>query len=176
MTNMKTIASLVGAATMVAASGADSPPGKNPRPVPPTLEIPARWEYTAPVITPEKREQDVSVAQKDPTVVYHEGRWHVFMTVKLPDRTTIEYCSFAQWETADKAPRSILKISKSKYYCAPQVFYFAPHRKWYLVYQMGVPGAEKMWVAYSTTATLADPGSWTQARPMLDGGASDPRQ
>jgi hypothetical protein len=56
------------------------------------------------------------------------------------------------------------------------VFYFTPHKKWYLVYRMGVPGASKMWVAYSTTADIAQPHSWTQAMPILDGGENDPRQ
>jgi hypothetical protein len=41
---------------------------------------------------------------------------------------------------------------------------------------MGVAGADKMWVAYSTTTSLADPGSWTGAMPMLDGGRDDPRK
>lgn len=137
---------------------------------------PSMWEYGAPLIAPEKRDKEPSRAQKDPTVVFHDGRWHVFMTVKLPDRSAIEYCSFERWEDADKAPRTILKVSDSKYFCAPQVFYFTPHRKWYLVYQAGVKGNKMMWVAFSTTATIADPLSWTQAKPMLAGGADDPRQ
>jgi hypothetical protein len=97
------------------------------------------------------------------------------MTVKLPDRSAIEYCSFEKWEEADGSERTILEISDSRYYCAPQVFYFEPHRKWYLIYQMGVPGTRFMWVACSTTATIADPASWTQAKPILDGGEDDPR-
>ena len=144
-----------------------------------TFKVPTLWEYTAPLISPEKREKNPSVAQKDPSIVFHDGRWHVFMTVKtiLPDRTSaIEYCSFTRWGDANKVPRTVLKVSDSKYYGAPQVFYFAPHRTWYLIYQMGVPGAEKMWVAYSTTTNIADPSSWTQAQPILDGGAQDPRQ
>jgi len=137
---------------------------------------PALWEYTAPLIAPEGRAQEPSVAQKDPTLVFHEGRWHVFMTVKLPGRSAIEYCSFEKWEDADRAPRTILAVSDSKYYCAPQVFYFRPHRTWYLIYQMGVPGTKKMWVACSTTADIADPKSWTKAQPILDCGPGDPRQ
>lgn len=62
------------------------------------------------------------------------------------------------------AQRTILPVSESAYYCAPQVFYFTPHRKWYLVYQMGVPDSKKMWVAHSTTDDIADPTSWTPAR------------
>ena len=139
------------------------------------FEVPAMWEYSAPLIAPEKRDHDPSRAQKDPTVVHYGGRWHVFMTVKLPNRSAIEYCSFENWADADASRRTILKVSESDYYCAPQVFYFAPHRKWYLVYQMGVPGVDKMWVAYSTTADIADPHSWTPAMPILDGGVNDPR-
>jgi len=61
---------------------------------PARFKLPAMWEYTAPLITPEKRTEEPSRAQKDPTLVFHDGRWHVFMTVKLPGRTAIEYCSF----------------------------------------------------------------------------------
>ena len=114
----------------------------------PAFQVPAIWEYSVPLIAPEPRQTDPSRAQKDPTVVYHNGKWHVFMTVKLPDKSAIEYCSFENWDDADESPRTILKVSDSDYYCAPQVFYFTPHRQWYLIYQMGVPGAKKMWVAH----------------------------
>lgn len=141
-----------------------------------TSLVPHSWQYSAPLISPEQREQEPSRAQKDPTVVFHEGRWHVFMTVKLPDRSAIEYCSFHDWSDADKANRTLLTVSDSDYFCAPQVFYFEPHGKWYLIYQMGVPGLDKMWVAYSTTDDISDPLSWTKAQPALDGGKDDPRE
>ena len=142
---------------------------------PAAFRLPARWEYSAPLIAPEKRQRDPSRAQKDPTVVFWGGKWHVFMTVKLPGRSAIEYCCFDKWEDADASQRTILQVSDSNYYCAAQVFYFSPHKKWYLVYQMGVQGAKHMWVAYSTTTTIDDPNSWTQAKPILDGGENDPR-
>ena len=140
------------------------------------FKVPAMWEYSPPLIAPETRATNPSRAQKDPTVVSHDGQWHVFMTVKLPGKSAIEYCSFKKWEEAHASRRTILKVSPSDYYCAPQVFYFRPHKKWYLVYQVGVPGLNKMWVAYTTTADIADPGSWTQAAPILDGGKEDPRK
>ncbi|MHC4533886.1 MAG: non-reducing end alpha-L-arabinofuranosidase family hydrolase [Planctomycetota bacterium] len=140
------------------------------------FKVPSLWEYTAPLIAPEKRNSNPSRAQKDPTVVFYGGKWHVFMTVKLPGRSAIEYCSFKKWKEADRSQRTIIKVSNSDYYCAPQVFYFTPHKKWYLVYQMGVPNASKMWVAYSTTEDIADPNSWTRAMPILNGGKKDPRR
>lgn len=140
------------------------------------FKVSRQWEYSAPLIAPELRDREPSRAQKDPSVVYHAGRWHVFMTVKLPGRSAIEYASFTRWEEAQASPRTLLEVSDSDYFCAPQVFYFRPHHQWYLVYQMGVPGRDKMWVAYSTTTNLANPHSWTRAQPMLDGGPDDPRQ
>ena len=141
------------------------------------IDIPAAWEYSAPLVAPEVRELEPSHAQKDPSFVHHGGKWHLFMTVKLPGRSAIEYCAFDDWDDAQGSKRTLLELSDSKYFCAPQVFYFAPHEKWYLVYQLGMPGSKKMWVAYSTTSDITDPASWTRARPMpgLDGGASDPR-
>lgn len=145
---------------------------------PTQFQAPAEWQYTAPLLSPEKRATDQSIAQKDPSIVFAEGKWHVFASIKCPGFTPIEYCSFSKWEDADKAPRTILRISDSKYYCAPQVFYFRPQKKWYLIYQMGVPNSPKkfMWLAYSTTTTISDPNSWTKAQPALAGDEKDPRQ
>ena len=64
------------------------------------LSLPSSWEYSAPLIAPEDRAAEPSRAQKDPTLVFHEGRWHVFMTVKLAGRTAIEY---RQLETRSRA-------------------------------------------------------------------------
>ncbi|MBL9136199.1 MAG: hypothetical protein JNK85_10040, partial [Verrucomicrobiales bacterium] len=144
-------------------------------PPPPALRTPETWQFSAPLIGPARRHQDPSHAQKDPSIVLHEGHWHVFMTAKLPGRSVIEYCQFERWESADESPRTILPVSDSSYYCAPQVFYFRPHQRWYLVYQVGVTGQDKMWVAYSTSTNIADPQSWSRAQPMLDGGKDDPR-
>jgi hypothetical protein len=142
---------------------------------PDVLALPTLWEYSAPLISPEPRQKDRSVAQKDPSVVFSHEKWHVFMTVKLERRTAIEYCSFERWEDADSSPRTLIQLTDSSYFGAPQVFYFEPHRMWYLIYQVGMPGTEKMWVAYSTTTTIDKPSSWSRAQPILDGGRTDPR-
>lgn len=152
-------------------SVAGNAPGKGS-----AIQFPEQWEYSAPLISPVNRPANQSRAQKDPTVVFYGGKWHVFMTVKLPGKSAIEYCSFENWDRAERSPRTILEISDSDYYCAPQAFYFQPHNKWYLIYQMGVPGVKKMWVAHSTTNDISDPHSWTKAAPILDGGPDDPRQ
>jgi hypothetical protein len=140
------------------------------------IALPQNWSMSQPLIEPEARSENPSRAQKDPTLVFENGKWHVFMTVKLPGRSAIEYCSFSDWKSANQSKRHMIEVSESDYFCAPQVFFFRPHKKWYLIYQMGVKNSKKMWVAYSTTDDISDPDSWTQAQPILDGGEDDPRQ
>ncbi len=101
-------------------------PGATNQAAAPAIELPAMWEYSAPLISPENRKLDKSVSQKDPSLVFFQGKWHVFMTIKLQGRTATEYCSFEDWRKANAAPRSILRLTDSQYYCAPQVFYFTP--------------------------------------------------
>jgi len=123
------------------------------------------WQLSPPVLTPAKRPEDPFISVKDPPVVFHGGRWHVFMTTRNKVRThQIEYVSFKTWEETDRAPRYILRCREG--YCyAPQVFYFRPHQVWYLVYQVSEPGRNlKLQPAYSTSRNVADPQSWTPAR------------
>lgn len=142
---------------------------------PSRLRLPDMWEYSDPLVSPERRIKEPSRAQKDPTFVFHDGLWHLFMTVKLPGRSAIEYCQLKDWKDANDAERHLLDVCESDYFCAPQVFYFRPHKKWYLVYQAAMPGSRKMWVTYSTSPDIADPTSWSIAKPMLDGGPDDGR-
>ena len=91
-----------------------------------TLELPAAWEMSAPLIAPVERPDDPYVSVKDPTFAFHEGRWHIFMTIRPHGHTPTEYASFEAWEKANAAPRTVLTL-RDKYFCAPQVFYFRPH-------------------------------------------------
>ncbi len=139
-------------------------------------KLPAMWELSPPLISPESRDADQAVSVKDPTVVFAEGKWHVFMTIRCQGYVPMEYVSFAKWEEADKAPRHVLRgTSEQKYRCAPQVFYFRPHKKWYLIHQLGVPGRKFMQVCFSTTATIGDPKSWTPSRSIFRTDADDTR-
>jgi hypothetical protein len=122
-----------------------------------------RWESTGPLVAPAERPDDPCHAIKDPTVVRHGGRWHLFCTIRSKKRThQIEYLSFTDWDHGNKATRHVLKLTDG-YFCAPQVFYFTPHRKWYLIYQVSEPSRKpQLQPAFSTTATLGDPKSWTK--------------
>ncbi|MBM4016780.1 MAG: glycoside hydrolase [Planctomycetes bacterium] len=125
------------------------------------LKPPFAWTLSPPLVSPKDRADGPCVSVKDPTVVFAEGRWHVFMTVRrAAPPVHMEYVSFDRWDSAGKAPRHVFTWH-DRYFCAPQVFYFRPHKKWYLVYQWGNPDRKLMQPAYATTEKIADPASWS---------------
>src|SRR5204863_7516248 len=78
-------------------------------PAPPLLSPPCRWTLTPPLVSPADRPADPCHAVKDPSVVFHAGKWHLFATIRSRTRThQIEYLAFADWHKADAAPRHVL--------------------------------------------------------------------
>jgi len=130
-----------------------------------SLVLPSRWGMSDPVLSPVPRAEDPCYSVKDPTIVRWNGRWHLFCTIRSKVRThQIEYVSFRDWPSADAAPRHILSV-RGGYFCAPQVFYFRPHKKWYLIYQVSEPARRlQLQPAYSTTTDITNPKSWSEAK------------
>lgn len=135
---------------------------------PPVLAGDFKWTASAPLVSPAARTEDPCDSVKDPTIVFHEGRWHLFTTIRSKKRThQIEYLSFTDWKEANAAPRHILTFN-SGYFCAPQVFYFTPHKKWYLLHQMSDPSRKpSLQPAVSTTENIGDPSSWSKAQMLF---------
>ena len=123
------------------------------------------WTASDPLLAPANRPVDLCYSVKDPTVVRFENRWHLFCTIRSQKRThQIEYLSFADWKHAGTAPRHILTVTNG-YFCAPQVFYFQPHRNWYLIYQASDQARKvALQPVFSTSTNLAEPASWTTPR------------
>ena len=121
------------------------------------------WTASAPLVAAAPS-VDRSVAIKDPTVVFAGGRWHLYATIK-PDRpATMEYLNFTDWPSADAAPRRVVSLVES-YHCAPQVFYFRPQHRWYLLYQWNDKTNNFFGPAYSTLDGVAKPETLT--RPVM---------
>ena len=121
-----------------------------------------RWTSSAPLISPPADAQSDFHGVKDPSVVYHEGKYHVFMTTATRKGWGLAYTSFKDWKDASKAPLVGLENSPMGlgYRAAPQVFYFAPQKLWYLIYQGGDP-------LYSTSSDISDPVSWSAPTPFF---------
>jgi len=121
------------------------------------------WRAGAPVVSPLQRPGEQIYSVKDPTIVRYKDRWHLFCTIRGRERShQIEYLCFDDWSGVERAERHILKLS-DEYFCAPQVFYFTPHKSWYLIYQV-IDKTRKpaLQPACSKSSDIADPNSWTK--------------
>jgi hypothetical protein len=126
-----------------------------------------RWETGPPFLQATRLGGEDWIAVKDPSVVRHQGQWHLFYTLRGRQRShAIGHVSFRDFREASGAKQSVLQCHRG-FFCAPQVFYFAPHQKWYLVCQ----ASDKNWdpeyqAVYTTTSNLTDPNSWGPLQPL----------
>jgi hypothetical protein len=127
------------------------------------------WKVGKPLFAAQSRPNDDIHSIKDPTVVFYDGRWHLFCTIRGKQRThRIEYLSFTDWTQTDKAQRTILAVSDG-YFCAPQVFYFAPQKLWYMIYQASDKTRKpQLQPVFSTTTDIRDPKSWTAPKLLFE--------
>jgi endo-1,4-beta-xylanase len=117
-----------------------------------------QWASSGALLSPVSNATHNLVAIKDPSVVYYNNTWHVFVsTVDTTGNYSIAYLSFPDWDHADSATASYLDQNPALvgYHAAPQIFYFTPEKKWYLIFQSGPP-------QYSTNDDLSNPAGWTR--------------
>jgi hypothetical protein len=159
----------------VVASAAEpaTAPASEPTTAPATTQAsaitgPFRWVTTGPLIKP-KRDPDHPInAIKDPTIVRYNGLWHVYATTVTDDGSYgMCYLNFADWKDAPAAPLYYMDANPRMfgYHCAPQVFYFAPQKLWYLIYQSQEP-------TYSVSRDISKPQTWSSPRRFF---AQDPQ-
>ncbi|MFI7542243.1 non-reducing end alpha-L-arabinofuranosidase family hydrolase [Actinoplanes sp. NPDC049599] len=141
-------------------TGPTTPPTSPPT-SPPTGSLPSsfRWSSSDILMQPKPDGSHPEVAIKDPSVVYYGGRYHVFATQATGTGWGLEYRSFTDWSQAAAATPYFLDRTPigGGYRAAPMVFYFAPQRLWYLIFQNGN-------AAYSTNPDIANPAGWSAPR------------
>lgn len=128
----------------------------------PGLPASIAWSSTGPILVPKSDAKHDLVAIKDPTIVRYKDRWHVYASsVAKGGVYGMVYISFADW--ADTANATFYTMDRTPgfntYVAAPQLFYFTPKKKWFLVFQSGPP-------MYSTSDDPSDPTTWTPPMPF----------
>jgi endo-1,4-beta-xylanase len=103
------------------------------------------------------------IALRDPTVVSYNGKFTLYATlVKNDGSTTMEAASFVNWPASGSATVYFMDNSSSfsGSHSAPQLFYVAGQKKWYLLSQATGP-------AYSTATDPAPSATWTKPTPFF---------
>jgi hypothetical protein len=149
------------ALTGAAAAGRTAPPGGHK---PHGLPSSFRWVSSGVLISPKPDATHDIVSIKDPSVVRFHGRWIVYATTaNTAGNWSIAELNFSRWSKAASAPQYFLDQNPAfgtGYRAAPELFYFAPQHKWYLVYQTGLP-------SYSTTNDPLKPQTWSAPKNFL---------
>ncbi|HPR99914.1 MAG TPA: non-reducing end alpha-L-arabinofuranosidase family hydrolase [Candidatus Sumerlaeota bacterium] len=128
---------------------ADSP--KSP------FTLPLQWKSSGILVKPVSDDTHTIVSVKDPTIVRYNDLWHIYATVYSTSAKTwnMVYLNFKDWSDAPKAKLYYMDQNPNLkgYHCAPNLFYFRPHKKWYLIFQSQQP-------QYTTTDDISKPESW----------------
>lgn len=142
-----------------AESGASTIPSDFP------IKIPLKWKASGKLLSPKPDDNHRALSVKDPTVVYYNGKWHVYATV-ANGGWSMQYFSFSDWSQAPDAIPTYIDVNPNftyqNYNCAPHLFYFTPQKKWYLVFQTQPP-------KYCTTDDISKPETWTAPKPFFQG-------
>jgi endo-1,4-beta-xylanase len=109
-----------------------------------------KWSSTGPIISPMSGFAGI----KDPSVVFFNNLWHVWASsTDANGGYTIVYLNFSDWAQASSAKQTDLGKTSLGGGAAPQVFYFAPQNKWYMVFEWSD--------VYSTNTDPSNPSGWT---------------
>ena len=161
------------AATVVAAppkppkpSDPPGPPGYPPLSPSKPGQLPNsfKWTSTGVLVTPKDDERKIA-GVKDPSIVFYKGAYHVFASSAKAEGYNLLYFNFTDIAKANDAPFFYLDQAPlgTGYRAAPQVFYFAPQKLWYLVYQDNN-------AAYSTNPDISNPAGWTAPKVFYPNG------
>ncbi len=173
MNSCQKIINLILVAFLIFLSSCNS--NSNPaRPSDETALVYKKWIVSDPVFTNGAEDSFDEIAVKDPTIVFFNGKYHMFYTSiasyetrkNLPyigaNGAGTGYVAAASPEEFDKAERyNICEITKSVI-IAPQIFYFEPEKLWYLIAQIPVEGRPNLQPVYLTTQDIEDPYGWSK--------------
>ena len=158
--------SVTSASTSASPSATPSPTGTGTG-VSGTLPSSFNWSSSGILISPKSDATHNIIAVKDPSVVFYNGRWYVYLsTVDANGDYGMATINFADWSQAASAPFTYLDSTAigGGYKTAPMLFYFAPQRLWYLTFQTGSN------IGYATNPDITDPGGWSSARNFYSSG------
>ncbi len=152
-----------------------------PNTLPGLLGKPLKWKSTGVLVAPQNDPTHFLYSVKDPTIFRYNNEWEVYATAYMVSGPaaaallnpgtnqpvagrsrgggggwSMVHLSFADWKDAPNTKFFYMDTVPGfgGYKCAPEVFYFAPQKKWYYIFQTQRP-------AYCTSETPDDPRSWT---------------
>lgn len=144
-----------------------------------------KWTVSKPLFTKGASGEFDDVAVKDPSIVFYNGKYHLFYTSKAAKETRkklkfvskngsgLGYAAAATLEELNKAKRYNLNKMYKSVIVAPQVFYFEPQKLWYIIAQTLVEGRPNLQPIYMTNPDIEDINGWTKPKKLKTGKIND---
>lgn len=128
-----------------------------------------QWTVSQPVFTAGAPGSFDEVAVKDPTFVQYNGAWHMFYTSKPcvgsdKYKTALGYATAPTLEALRDAKHIEMRDTLGGSMIAPQVFWFAPQKLWYLIGH--IQNGRNLQPVYSTNTDITNVGGWTKIREL----------
>lgn len=128
-----------------------------------TLPNTFSWTSSSVLVSPKNDTRNIA-GIKDPSIIHHNNVYHVFASTAQASGYNLVYFNFTDFAAASDAPFFYLDQSGigTGYRAAPEVFYFAPQKLWYLIFQNGN-------AAYSTNPDISNPAGWSAPKNFYAG-------
>ncbi|KAF2182434.1 glycoside hydrolase family 62 protein [Zopfia rhizophila CBS 207.26] len=130
-----------------------------------TANLPSsfKWSSSNALVGPKNDGRGIA-GIKDPSIVFYNGKYHVFASTARSSGYNLVYFSVTDFAQANSSTFYYLDQTPigSGYRAAPQVFYFAPQSLWYLIFQNGN-------AAYSTNKDISNPAGWSAPKNFYSG-------
>lgn len=120
-----------------------------------TLPTKFSWSSSDALVWPKDDGRNIA-GIKDPSIIFYSDAYHVFASTAQASGYNLVYFTFTDFAQANSSTFHYLDQTPigTGYRAAPEVFYFAPQKLWYLVYQNGN-------AAYSTNVDITNPAGWS---------------
>jgi endo-1,4-beta-xylanase len=140
-----------------------------------------KWITSDPIFTARSDNALDNVAVKDPSIVYYNGKYHLFYTAKCSRKTgnSIKYdigTAYASAPTLEKlntAERYSIDSVVAGMVIAPQIFYFEPHKLWYLIAHTKITGKRRLMPIYMTNPDIENVNGWSRYKILETGKSTD---
>ncbi|MBD3288987.1 hypothetical protein GF337_09305 [candidate division KSB1 bacterium] len=125
-----------------------------------------------PILTAGPRGMFDDVAVKDPSIIYYNDKYHLFYTSKTVKEfpygikyiTGLGYVSAPTLEGLNDAKRYDINAMVEDVVISSQIFYFEPHKLWYLIAQTRVDNDSRLAPIYMTNPDIENGDGWTKPK------------
>ncbi len=131
-----------------------------------------KWTVSEPIFTAGSRGTFDAVAVKNPSIVYYKDKYHLFYTAKSEIHTngqsrysiSCAYASAASFEKLNTAERFNIDSITGDMIIAPQIFYFEPQKRWFIIAHTKEIEANSSHLApiYLTNPNIENVNGWSE--------------